>query len=226
MMQSRRSLLIWKVFGQRLDGWNNDDFPYEAKPGDPNSLQHKGEPVADTPQNRERAHVAYLGSVMPPPDAVKSGKVQPLSEEDKLTLVRWIDLGCPIDLEFDPEKPAERSGWLVDDNRPTLTVTYPQAGANAELSRVVVGMHDYGTGLNPESFSVTADVPLGDFAGGENLAAKFKPASAGVWELKLATPIRSLEQGRLTVSVTDRQGNITRIQRTFSVGGAVPARGP
>src|SRR5262249_55777905 len=25
--QSRRSLLIWKVYGKRLDGWTNDDFP-------------------------------------------------------------------------------------------------------------------------------------------------------------------------------------------------------
>src|SRR5262249_6540955 len=26
MFQSRRSLLIWKVHGKRLDGWTNDDF--------------------------------------------------------------------------------------------------------------------------------------------------------------------------------------------------------
>ena len=55
MFQSRRSLLIWKVFGRALDGWTNDDFPTETMPGDPNTLQHKGKPVADTPQNRDRA---------------------------------------------------------------------------------------------------------------------------------------------------------------------------
>jgi len=33
MFQSRRSLLIWKIFGQRLDGWSNDDFPTETEPG-------------------------------------------------------------------------------------------------------------------------------------------------------------------------------------------------
>ena len=32
--QSRRSLLIWKIFGERLDGFSNDDFPSETKPGD------------------------------------------------------------------------------------------------------------------------------------------------------------------------------------------------
>ena len=75
MMQSRRSLLIWKVFGERLDGWQNDDLPFETIPGDPASLRHKGKPVADTPQDRETAHIGFTGSVMPPPDAVKAGKV-------------------------------------------------------------------------------------------------------------------------------------------------------
>ena len=52
---------------------------------------------------------------MPPPDAVagtyvgpdgKKIKVAPLSDEDKRTLVRWIDLGCPIDLDYDAKNPA------------------------------------------------------------------------------------------------------------------------
>src|SRR6185503_8788054 len=33
--QSRRSLLVWKIFGQRLDGWTNADHPSEPAPGDP-----------------------------------------------------------------------------------------------------------------------------------------------------------------------------------------------
>ena len=95
MMQSRRSLLVWKVYGERLDGWQNDDMPHETIPGDPNSLHHKGKPVPDTKQNRTIAHIGYTGSIMPPPEAVKAGKVKPLSDEDRLTLVRWIDLAVP-----------------------------------------------------------------------------------------------------------------------------------
>src|SRR5262249_38889190 len=30
MFQARRSLLTWKVFGRRTDGWSNDDFPTET----------------------------------------------------------------------------------------------------------------------------------------------------------------------------------------------------
>jgi hypothetical protein len=42
--------------------------------------------------------------------------------------------------------------------------------------------------------------------------------SDGVWELALATPLTNLPKGKLTVSVKDRQGNTSRIERTFSVG--------
>src|SRR5262249_55483819 len=39
--QSRRSLLTWKVYGRRTDGWDNDDFPTETTPGDAKTLRHK-----------------------------------------------------------------------------------------------------------------------------------------------------------------------------------------
>jgi hypothetical protein len=210
MMQSRRSLLVWKVFGKRLDGWENDDLPYEATPGDPNSLRHHGKPVPAAPQNLELEHIGYTGSVMPPPEAVKTGKVKPLSAEDRLTLVRWIDLGCPIDL-----KPG---GWTLDDQRPTLTLTYPRPGANESLDRILVGMYDTGSSLDPYSFRVTADFAIGGAAADENLAKKFKSVSPGVWEMKLGMPITELAKAKLNVSVKDRQGNETRIERTIVVG--------
>jgi hypothetical protein len=217
--QSRRSLLIWKVFGARLDGFSNNDHPMEAIPGDPSTLQLKGQPIALTPQSRSQADVGYTGSIMPPPDAVKEGKVAALTAEDRLTLVRWIDLGCPIDLDYDVANPGERGyGWMLDDTRPTLTLTYPKAGANPPLTRILVGMHDYYTGLDMDSFKVVADFPLDGLAAGQNLASKFKAKSPGVWEWTLARPLTDLPRGRLTVSVKDRQGNITCIERTFAVG--------
>jgi hypothetical protein len=218
MMQSRRSLLVWKVFGERLDGWQNDDLPYETIPGDPASMHHQGKPVEDTPKNRELAHIGFTGTAMPPPEAVKAGKVKPLSDEDKFTLVRWIDLGCPIDLPSDPKEKEDRGGgWHLDDQRPTLALTEPQAGKNGPLSRILIGLHDCGTGLDMGSLSILADFDLDGVKAGDNLASKFKPASPGVWELKLPTPITQLASGRLTISVKDRQGNATRIERTFSV---------
>jgi len=216
MFQSRRSLLVWKIYGRRLDGWSNDDFPTETTPGDARTLSQKGQPVANTPTNRNRADLDYTGSVMPPPDAVKSGKVAPLTDEDKLTLVRWIDLGCPIDLTYDAKNPAKTGyGWMLDDQRPTLALAVPKAGTNPPLERILVGMHDYGSGLDVASFTVTADFAVNGIAAGQNLAPKFTSLGSGVYELKLSTPL-NVTRGKLTVSVKDKQGNITRTERTFS----------
>jgi hypothetical protein len=201
--QSRRSLLIWKVFGRGLDG-----FPEKALPGK--------EPL----HKQLLAAGDFTGSIMPPPEAVEAGKVKPLGDEDRRTLIRWIDLGCPVDLDYDPKAPDRRGfGWMFDDQRPTLTLTSPRAGVNEPLSRILVGMADYGTGLDPESFSVKADFPVDDAKPGEDLAGRFKSKGDGVWELKLARPVADLPKGTLTVSVKDRQGNTTRLERTFSVEG-------
>ncbi|MCE9532041.1 MAG: hypothetical protein K8T89_13090 [Planctomycetes bacterium] len=227
MFQARRSLLVWKVHGRRTDGWTNDDFPTELKPGDATTLHWKGKPLENTPNNRDIADLDYTGSAMPPPDAVagtyvghegKKIKVEPLTDEDRRTLVRWIDLGCPIDLDYQAASPQTTGyGWMLDDTRPTLTLTYPRVGSNKELTRLLVGMHDYYSGLDEKSFAVVADFDIDGIKAGENLAAKFKPASPGVWELTLSKPVAKLPKGKLTVSVKDRQGNLSRIERAFSV---------
>jgi hypothetical protein len=226
-LQSRRNLLAWKIFGQRTDGFSNDDFPIETVPGDPSSVRWKGQPVAGTPRHPRRSVVGFTGSIMPPPESVagtyagpdgRKIKVAPLSDEDRRTIYRWIDLGCPIDQDYDPARPGERGfGWMQDDNRPTLTLTYPQAGANTPLTRIVIGMHDYYTGLDMDSFEVVADFPLDGSAPGRNLASKFKAKTPGVWEWALTRPLTDLPKGKLTVSVKDREGNLTRIERTFFV---------
>ena len=200
--------------------------PSEPEPG-AGYYVHKDERVP-TDKNRARYDLDYQGTPMPPPDAVAGKykapdgrviKVAPLTDEDRFTIVRWIDLGCPIDLDYDPRQPdARHFGWMLDDNRPTLTLTTPQPGANPSLSRILIGAHDYYTGLEPESFTVTADFPINGIAPGGNLATKFKPLSPGVWELKLAAPMQKLASGKLVVSVKDKEGNTSRIERTFTVG--------
>jgi hypothetical protein len=221
--RSRNSLLTWKLSGRRIDGFPEKKLPDTEKSkvnSDHGYLVRGGVPWK-----------GFQGSVMPPPDAVAGTyvgsdgqkiKVAPLTDEDRRTIFRWIDLGCPVDLG-DAKNPEKRgSGWMLDDQRPTLTLTYPRAGVNAPLTRILVGMYDYGTGLNMESFQVVADFPLDGVAAENNLAKKFKPKSDGVWELQLAAPVRNLPRGKLTVSIKDRQGNISRIERTFSVAPEKP----
>jgi hypothetical protein len=115
MFQSRRSLLVWKVYGKRLDGFSNDDHPSEPKPG-AGTLVWKGKAV-DVQQYKAKADLDYTGSAMPPPEAVAGTCTGPdgskvhvaaLTDEDRRTLVRWVDLGCPIDLDHDPAHPEAR----------------------------------------------------------------------------------------------------------------------
>ena len=222
--QSRRSLLVWKVFGKRLDGFSNDDHPSESEPGK-RDLVLAGQPL-DLERHRARYDVDFVGSQMPPPEAVAGSyklaagqtvKVEPLSDEDRRTLARWIDLGCPIDLDFDPAHPEARGfGWLCDDQRPTLSIPWPQPGANRELAKIIVGAYDYG-GLDEKSLHVVADFELAGQSAGVNLAPQLAAAGDGIWEWKLPQPLTSLARGTLTVTVRDQQGNETKISRTFSV---------
>lgn len=148
MFQSRRSLLVWKIFGERLDGFANDDHPSEAMPGS-GVLVWKGKEV-DTKSMKSHADLDYLPPMMPPPDAVKAGKVAPLSDEDKRTIVRWIDLGCPLDRDYDAKQPDRVGyGWMLDEQRPTLAVSIPAPGANVDLTRIRVGFADLGSGTRP-----------------------------------------------------------------------------
>jgi hypothetical protein len=216
--QSRRSLLVWKTHGERLDGWKNEDFPTARVPGDPNTLElAAGQAVPNTQANRDRSDLDYRGKQMPPPEAVKAGKVKPLTDEDRRTLVRWIDLGCPIDLDYDATAPDRRGfGWMGDDKRPTLTLTEPALGTSKPFDRILIGVFDYYSGLDESSLEVIADFAIDGIPAGENLAPRFREQSCGVWELKFAKPIASRKEGMLRVRVKDRQGNQTEIVRTLT----------
>jgi hypothetical protein len=65
-MQSRRSLLVWKIFGRRLDGFSNDDHPSESEsePGK-GDLVFKGKQV-DVQKFKHMQDIDFTGSIMPP----------------------------------------------------------------------------------------------------------------------------------------------------------------
>jgi hypothetical protein len=149
---------------------------------------------------------------------VKSGKVPPLSDEEQRTIARWIDLGCPIDLHYIAEQPDDvGTGWRADENRPTLTLTFPAAGVNERIDRIVIGMHDAYSGLAPETLTVTADFEIDGMKPGEDLGAKFKATSPGVWEMKLLAAIDKLPRGVLKAAVEDEAGNVSTVERTIRV---------
>ncbi len=235
--QSRRSLLAWKIFGERLDGWSNDTLDTQWIAADDPRRDDLHVPGGNQPDAGDRLYLGdidYTGSVMPPPEAVagtyvgpdgKTIQVAPLTDEQRRTMVRWIDLGCPIDLDpsYDPRsKEPTSQGYLADDTRPTLTVRLGEAALierniNRPVQRIVIGMHDYNSGLAPESFEVIADFAVDGIPAGENLAPHFTALDGHRWKWELTKPL-TVNEGTLTVSVRDHRGNVARIERTFTAG--------
>jgi hypothetical protein len=211
MFQSRRSLLVWKIFGQRLDGWTNGSHPTESSPGNAATLPAGADPdVAD---------IDYTGAQMPPPNA----GVPPLSADDMMTIARWIDLGAPITEQGDPSY----KGYFADEIKPTLTVSAPRSGSNgAPLTAIRIGMFDAYSGINATSLSVVANFAVNGQAPGTELGPLFTEVDSSIWQLSIA-PITNLASGRLVVSVKDNAGNITTVDRWFSIGaGTTPPQPP
>ena len=69
---------------------------------------------------------------------------------------------------------------MLDDQRPTLTLTYPRAGVNPPMTRILVGLHDYNSGLDMDSFQVIADFPLAG-SGVSFFSSQAVNAGLGVW---------------------------------------------
>ncbi len=128
-------------------------------------------------------------------DTVNHGRM--LSEAEQRLVFTWIDLGAPIDM----------GAYFQDELRPTLTVSVPRPNQNVgPLTEVRVGAADVGSGLDVSSLRV------------EGLAVGARSQVApGVFTFPLLTPLPS-GSGRVTVSVRDLAGNITRQDVRFTVG--------
>jgi hypothetical protein len=195
--QSRRSLLIWKIFGQRLDGWSNEDHPTESVPGDLSTFPAGA--------NKDDADLDFVGKMMPPPGNT------PLSEDEKLLFVRWVDLGAPANRQDDPER--KKLGWFLDELRPVITITSPRPRQNQQSSEIIFGLFDYYSGLDFSSLAVTADFSINGLQKGENLAELFRE-NEFVWTLDTDSPLPS--KGEIVVKVSDNQGNVHSVTRKFA----------
>lgn len=201
MFQSRRSLLIWKLFGQRLDGWSNADHPTESAPGNAATLPSGADPNA--------ADLDYSGTMMPPPGS----PVAPLTADEKLMFVRWIDLGAPIDTG-NPDL-----GWFLDDLKPTVALSMPRPRANvAPLETIRFGLADADSGIDLASLSVSADFVVDGRPPGTQLADLAEADGEGIWRIALSPPLQAAWNRHVDISVRDLQGNTTRIRRAFFVG--------
>ncbi len=207
--QSRRSLLMWKILGRRTDGWTNQDHPSETIPGDPSSFP-AGASINES-------DLDFTGTMMPPPG---SG-VPPLSEDEKIDIARWIDLGAPINWGGGGTTPW---GWFLDEIRPTLELSIPRPGENTQpVSEIRIGVADAHTGLDMSTLSVSADFAVAGRAPGSELADLAAGVGDGIYSIALDAPITVLDTTHVRAEIADQQGNITRVDRSFSVNaGGVP----
>lgn len=137
-----------------------------------------------------------------------------------MALARWVDLGCPINTGEGTSNAA--FGWFLDDVRPALAVSLPRPGANSSpLTAIRVGVADAYTGIAPGTLSITASVPINGRPAGAQLADLAQPAGAGIYVIALDPPLAAATDAHLYVQVADRQGNLTRVDRKFSVGQTV-----
>jgi len=203
--QSRRSLLIWKLYGERLDGWSNSDHPTETVRGDKTTL-----PGGGSNNEVNMSDIDFDGVACPPPG---SG-VDPLTEAEKLKFVRWIDLGAPI------SKPGTNGlGWFTDELRPILALSQPRAGAaNESVSEIRLGLFDYYTGIDISSLSVKANFNVNGIAAGAELASDFSSQGDHIWKLDLNTPLQDTTGRSLDISIKDNAGNTVSVSRQFDVG--------
>jgi len=205
--QSRRSLLIWKIFGARLDGWTNADHPTESVPGDATTL-----PVGAI---INEADLDYTGTIMPPPDS----DVPPLTVDEQMRFARWVDLGCPIN--EDEGGASAAFGWYLDDVRPTVALSSPRAGRNENaVAEIHIGLADAYTGVDLATLSITATVAINNRPAGTKLADLVTQSGDGIYTIALSTPLTLVTDAHLYVQVADHQGNVTRVDRRFAVAAA------
>ncbi len=200
--QSRRSLLTWTLWGQRLDGWSNADHPTESVAGDPSTL-----PVGANPNDADLDFV--------PSNAHPVGGTPGLSRQDLMTFARWIDLGAPIDTAATRGNPG--MGWFLDDLRPTLTISSPRPNLNDVMPDVIrIGLADAYTGIDLDSFQVSASFAVSGRLAGQQLADLAAQVAPGVYEIGLDdASLVPRFQGHVRAEVADNQGNVKRVNVRF-----------
>lgn len=204
--QARRSLLVWKLFGRRLDGFDNAFVPSDRwAANDPRRAKAQSSNQVRIPEGWP----LYEGDV----DYLEGTDHRPfVTDAQRRLIATWIDTGGTIDLG----KGGKPSG-IRDDTRPTLVVTWPAPGTQGPVTRVLLGMHDYGSDLDMATFSVTADVAIDGIPAGTNLASRFRALEGSRWEWTPSKPLSAITRATFTVKIRDKTGNVAETARTFSV---------
>ncbi len=199
--QSRRSLLTWMVFGERLDGWTNEDHPTETVAGDANTL-----PVG---ASTNAADLDYVASISHPANGIST-----MTMKEKMTIARWIDLGAPLDISLTR---GTNLGWFIDDVKPTLTISIPKQNINlAPITEIRFGLADANTGIDYSTLSIKADFSVNGLTANTELNSLVTMISEGLYTIQLNQAlIQDSIERHINIEIKDNQGNVKRVDLRF-----------
>jgi len=146
-----------------------------------------------------------------------------LSDKEKRTIARWVDMGGPIDF---PQ--TDGFGYTDDSQLPIIHLSSPVYGTNKRDIDVVFGLHDTKSGIDEKSINVSFE-----YVNKNNIAKlviekisvpsfqlKLKKSllERGVYSLKL--PQRYMKKRGdyiITIKATDQIGNKNILTRRFTL---------
>jgi len=163
--------------------------------------------IRDSAQVRPfRARLSMLmARVLSDDPATRMPRGKPaLSAADIKTLATWIDLGAARD----------NGTYYQDNQRPVLFLNSPRR-RQPEVTQIQFGAFELDGTI--AATSVKASWSVNGRPAGIELFDLFTE-SANIWALTLSEPV---ENGVLTVSVTDSAGRVAKIDRSFSAGDSV-----
>ncbi len=85
------------------------------------------------------------------------------------------------------------------------------------LTLVRIGAFDYYSGLDLKSLSVKANFAINGKRAGTELAPLFAQTGDHIWTMRIGPAITDLRSGEITASIKDKQGNIAKVVRSFSI---------
>jgi hypothetical protein len=146
-----------------------------------------------------------------------------LSDKEKRTIARWVDMGGPIDF---PQ--TDGFGYTDDSQLPIIHLSSPTLGVNKRDINVVFGLHDTKSGIDETSINVSfeyvnmnnkaklivEEMSVPPF----QLRLNKSPLEQGVYSLKL--PERYMKKSGdyiITIQVSDKTGNKNILTRRFTL---------
>ncbi len=149
--------------------------------------------------------------------------IMDLSDKEKRTIARWVDMGGPIDF---PQ--TNGFGYTDDSQLPIINLSSPTFGTNERDIDVIFGLHDTKSGIDEESLKVSFEYVNQNNKGKLVIENVWIPSlklnlnkslkKQGVYSLKLPQQYMK-KQGDyiITIQVSDQTGNKNILTRRFTL---------